>query len=44
MMRGGSVEQVVVEKIEDGADKEKKKKRRSGRRSKQNASQSGIFF
>ncbi|EXB44351.1 DIS3-like exonuclease 2 [Morus notabilis] len=39
-MRGGSVEQFVVEKIEDGADKEKKKKRRSGRRSKQNASQS----
>ncbi|PON59824.1 Nucleic acid-binding, OB-fold containing protein [Parasponia andersonii] len=37
----GSVEQVVVEKIEDG-DKEKKKKRRSGRRSKQNPSPSAL--
>ncbi|KAF4348208.1 hypothetical protein G4B88_017168 [Cannabis sativa] len=36
----GTAEQVVVEKIEDG-EKEKKKKRRSGRRSKQNPSPFG---
>lgn len=42
----GSIEQspVVVERAEDGGDKEKKKnKRRSGRRSKQNSPNPGNY-
>lgn len=39
----GVIEPPVVERCEDG-DKEKKKARRRPRRSKQNASASGLLF